>query len=127
MAYKSGFVAIIGRPNVGKSTFMNYVLGQKVTIISSKPQTTRNRIQGIYTTETEQIIQRAINKVLVGRTSFVIAHRLSTIRNANRILVIKNGKIIEEGDHDTLIKNKGYYYNLYTNQFMEEKSMDVLG
>lgn len=78
-------------------------------------------------TETEQIIQRAINKVLVGRTSFVIAHRLSTIRNANRILVIKNGKIIEEGDHDTLIKNKGYYYNLYTNQFMEEKSMDVLG
>lgn len=78
-------------------------------------------------TETEQIIQKAINKVLLGRTSFVIAHRLSTIRGADRILVISNGQIIEEGDHNTLIKNKGYYYNLYTNQFIEEKSMNILG
>ncbi len=78
-------------------------------------------------TETEQIIQGAINKVLIGRTSFVIAHRLSTIRGADRILVINNGKIIEEGNHNTLIKNKGYYYNLYTNQFIEEKSMNILG
>lgn len=54
--FKSGFVAIIGRPNVGKSTFMNYVLGQKVSIVSPKAQTTRNRITGIYTTEDAQII-----------------------------------------------------------------------
>ncbi|OYD07675.1 GTPase Era [Paludifilum halophilum] len=54
--YKSGFVALIGRPNVGKSTLLNHVLGQKVAIMSDKPQTTRNKIQGIYTTETEQII-----------------------------------------------------------------------
>lgn len=78
-------------------------------------------------TETEVIIQDAINKVLDGRTSFVIAHRLSTIRNADRILVIKDGKIVEEGNHKELIKQKGYYYNLYTNQFIEEKSMDILG
>lgn len=77
-------------------------------------------------TETEQIIQKAINKVLIGRTSFVIAHRLSTIRGADRILVIDKGQIIEEGNHNKLIKSKGYYYNLYTNQFIEEKSMDVL-
>lgn len=78
-------------------------------------------------TETEKIIQDAIHKVLDGRTSFVIAHRLSTIRNADRILVIRNGKIEEAGNHKELIKKKGYYYNLYTNQFIEEKSMDVLG
>ncbi|WP_246566414.1 ABC transporter ATP-binding protein [Tissierella simiarum] len=78
-------------------------------------------------TETEKIIQDAINKVLDGRTSFVIAHRLSTIKNADRILVIKDGKIIENGDHRELIKNKGYYYNLYTNQFIEEQSKSLLG
>lgn len=77
-------------------------------------------------TETEQIIQNAIQKVLDGRTSFVIAHRLSTIRNADKILVIRDGKIVEGGDHKELIKQKGYYYNLYTNQFIEERSMDVL-
>jgi len=78
-------------------------------------------------TETEKVIQDAIHKVLDGRTSFVIAHRLSTIRNANRILVIKDGKIEESGNHKELIKKKGYYYSLYTNQFIEEKSMDILG
>lgn len=54
--FKSGFVALIGRPNVGKSTLLNHVLGQKVAIMSDKPQTTRNKIRGVYTTETEQII-----------------------------------------------------------------------
>lgn len=77
-------------------------------------------------TETEMEIQNAIDKVLEGRTSFVIAHRLSTIKNADRILVIKNGKIIEEGNHKSLIRKGGYYYNLYTNQFIEEKSREVL-
>jgi len=78
-------------------------------------------------TETEQIIQNAIHKVLNGRTSFVIAHRLSTIRNADKILVIRDGQIKESGNHNELIQKKGYYYNLYTNQFIEEKSMDILG
>ncbi|MGF7058132.1 ABC transporter ATP-binding protein [Brassicibacter mesophilus] len=77
-------------------------------------------------TETEQIIQGAIQKVLTGRTSFIIAHRLSTIRSADRILVVRNGKVIEEGNHNQLIKNKGYYYRLYTNQFMEEQEARVL-
>ncbi|OQM44906.1 GTPase Era [Anoxybacillus sp. UARK-01] len=54
--YKSGFVSIIGRPNVGKSTFLNRVVGQKIAIMSDKPQTTRNKIQGVYTTESTQII-----------------------------------------------------------------------
>ncbi len=73
-------------------------------------------------TETEQKIQRAIEKILKGRTSFIIAHRLSTIVRADLILVIKDGKIIERGNHQELINQKGYYYRLYTNQFVEEKT-----
>lgn len=77
-------------------------------------------------TENEQIIQNAINKVLEGRTSFVIAHRLSTIRSADRILVIYGGKVIEEGTHQELINLKGYYYRLYTNQFLEEEEARII-
>lgn len=78
-------------------------------------------------TETEMIIQNAVNKLLKGRTSFIIAHRLSTIKSANRILVIQDGKVIEEGNHKTLISKKGYYYKLYTNQFVEEQEAVLLG
>lgn len=72
-------------------------------------------------TETEQIIQYAINRLLKGRTSFIIAHRLSTIRSADRILVIKDGRMIENGSHNQLMEDRGYYYRLYTNQFREEQ------
>ncbi|WP_392486290.1 ABC transporter ATP-binding protein [Haloimpatiens sp. FM7315] len=77
-------------------------------------------------TETERKIQHAIDTVLDGRTSFVIAHRLSTIVSADRILVIKEGKILEQGNHKTLMKMRGYYYNLYTNQFAKEKEDEIL-
>ncbi|MGI6365379.1 MAG: ABC transporter ATP-binding protein [Bacillota bacterium] len=77
-------------------------------------------------TETEQLIQRAITQVLKGRTSFIVAHRLSTIRNAHRILVISDGKIVEMGTHSQLIRRKGQYYNLYTTQFREEASGQLL-
>ncbi|MDD6681575.1 MAG: ABC transporter ATP-binding protein [Clostridiales bacterium] len=78
-------------------------------------------------TQTEQMIQHAISKVLTGRTSFIIAHRLSTIRTADRILVIDDGKIKEMGTHQELLRLKGAYYNLYTNQFQEEQAMEILG
>jgi len=71
-------------------------------------------------TETERKIQSALEKILKDRTSFIIAHRLSTIVNSDRILVISKGKIIEKGNHNQLIKEKGYYYNLYSNQFKKE-------
>ncbi len=77
-------------------------------------------------TETEQLIQLAIHTALEGRTSFIIAHRLSTIRSADRILVIKNGTVIESGTHHELLNMKGYYYRLYTNQFMEEEETRLL-
>ena len=77
-------------------------------------------------TETEQIIQQAIQKTLKGRTSFIIAHRLSTIRSADRILVIHNGEILEEGSHSALMAMRGEYYRLYTNQFRDEAGRALL-
>ena len=76
-------------------------------------------------TVTEKLIQDAINKLMKGRTSFVIAHRLSTIRQADVILVVKDGKIIEQGRHRDLMRQKGYYYNLYTRQFQEETMQQI--
>ena len=71
-------------------------------------------------TETEQVIQIAINRLLKGRTSFIVAHRLSTIVHSNRILVLDQGKVIEEGTHRELISKAGAYHKLYTNQYSEE-------
>ena len=78
-------------------------------------------------TWTEQLIQKATERLLKGHTAFMIAHRLSTIRNADIILVMKDGKIIEQGNHRELIGQKGYYYELYSKQFKEEQMMEVLG
>ncbi|MHC1786291.1 MAG: ABC transporter ATP-binding protein [Christensenellales bacterium] len=78
-------------------------------------------------TQTEVMIQHAIEKTLAGRTSFIIAHRLSTIRSADRILVIQDGRIAESGTHASLLALRGAYWQLYTSQFREERSMDVLG
>ena len=72
-------------------------------------------------TETEAIIQKAIQHVLKGRTSIIIAHRLSTVVDADRILVMENGWIIEDGNHKTLMAKKGVYHKLYMNQFAELK------
>lgn len=71
-------------------------------------------------TRTEQYIQKAMENLMKGRTSFIIAHRLSTVKNADLIFVINNGEIIESGTHKELIKKKGFYYNLYMSQFVEE-------
>ena len=68
-------------------------------------------------TRTEIKIQNAFGKLMEGRTSFIVAHRLSTIQNADIILVMKDGNIIEQGNHDELLKKKGFYYNLYNSQF----------
>lgn len=70
-------------------------------------------------TETEALIQGAVNKALKGRTSIIIAHRLSTIVDCDRILVMKDGNILEDGSHKDLMAKKGAYYNLYMNQFRE--------
>ena len=68
-------------------------------------------------TRTEILVQKAMANLRKGRTSFVIAHRLSTIRDADNILVMNQGKIIEQGKHDELMAEKGFYFNLYSSQF----------
>jgi ATP-binding cassette subfamily B protein len=74
-------------------------------------------------TRTERLIQKAFDQLLEGRTSFVIAHRLSTIRNADQILVIKDGRIVERGRHDDLLNQKGAYYDLYMSQFKKQEEV----
>lgn len=71
-------------------------------------------------TLTEALIQKGMDKLMTGRTSFVIAHRLSTIKHADQIIVIKDGQIAEQGNHESLMRLKGHYYRLYTQQFRHE-------
>ncbi len=77
-------------------------------------------------TQTEQLIQQAIDHLLRDRTSFLIAHRLSTIRKADLILVVRDGKIVEQGTHESLLKARGYYHDLYSRQFAEESAARLL-
>jgi ATP-binding cassette subfamily B protein len=77
-------------------------------------------------TMTEQIIQKALTKVTEGRTSFIIAHRLSTVRDADVIIVVKDGKIVEQGTHKQLMKLKGYYNSLYTRRYEKEAIQGII-
>lgn len=77
-------------------------------------------------TRTERLIQKALEKLLKGRTSFVVAHRLSTIRNADMILVISDGEIIERGKHNELLEKHGFYYNLYMSQFKKQEEIEAI-
>jgi ATP-binding cassette subfamily B multidrug efflux pump len=77
-------------------------------------------------TRTERLIQKALNDLLQGRTSFVIAHRLSTIRNADEVLVLDQGQIVERGRHEELLAQKGFYYELYMSQFRRQAEIDAL-
>ena len=70
-------------------------------------------------TRTEQLIQSAMDRLMKGRTSFVIAHRLSTIRNADLILVLNHGDIVEQGTHEELLAKQGFYADLYNSQFAQ--------
>ena len=77
-------------------------------------------------TITEAKIQAAMESVTAGRTSLMIAHRLSTVKDADLILVVRSGKIVEQGTHPELLKRRGYYFELYTRQYEEETTAKFL-
>ena len=102
---------------------MNLSAGQKqlLTIaramIENAPMIILDEATSSVDTRTEVLIQNAMDRMTEGRTSFVIAHRLSTIRNADKILVMKDGNIIESGNHEELMQKGGFYAELYNSQF----------
>lgn len=86
-------------------------------MIQNSPMLILDEATSSVDTRTELITQRAMDKLMENRTSFVIAHRLSTIKDADVILVVKNGDIIEQGNHEELLKKNGFYAELYNSQF----------
>ncbi len=94
---------------------------QQITIaramIADKPMLILDEATSSVDTRTEQKIQSAMDELMKDRTSFVIAHRLSTIKNADLILVMKDGDIVESGNHEELLKQNGFYADLYNSQF----------
>ena len=126
LAMKDGFDANVGEGGNRLSTGQKQLISFARAILTNPSIFVLDEATSSVDTETEQLIQNAIQTVLSGRTSFIIAHRLSTIRSADRILVIQNGKISEDGTHRQLIAKQGYYYQLYTNQFQEEQGLDIL-
>ncbi|OLN23392.1 GTPase Era [Domibacillus antri] len=110
-AYKSGFISIIGRPNVGKSTFLNRVIGQKIAIMSDKPQTTRNKVQGVYTTDTSQMIfidTPGIHKPKHKLGDFMMKTATNTLKEVDLVLFMINAEEgFGRGDEFIIEKLKG--------------------
>lgn len=117
MQLKDGYDSIV------ESNGRNFSQGQKQllaiarAVIRKTPILLLDEATSSVDTRTEVQIQKALNNLMKGKTSFVIAHRLSTIKNANKILVVNNGEIIEQGSHDELLQLNGFYANLYHSQF----------
>ena len=117
VGFEDGYQTTIEEGGTNLSTGQKQLLSLARALLANPAILIMDEATSSVDTETEYLIQKAIHTVVANRTSFVVAHRLSTIRNADRILVIQNGKIIEEGNHTELLKQNGKYYKLYDNQF----------
>ena len=113
----NGYDTVLSDDGVNISKGQKQLLTISRAMLSSAPILILDEATSNVDSRTEQAIQEAMNRLMVGRTSFVIAHRLSTIQNADRILVIRDGNILEQGTHDELMSQNGIYYELYHSQF----------
>ena len=108
---------MIGEKGVGISEGQAQRIAIARSFLRIKPILILDEATSSIDTRTELKIQDAFNKMMKGRTSFIVAHRLSTIKEADIIIVMNEGHIIEQGNHQELLKKKGFYYNLYNSQF----------
>jgi ATP-binding cassette subfamily B protein len=118
--FENGYDTNVGEGGNNLSTGQKQLISLARAIIGDPSLIILDEATASIDTETEKQIQNAIDNIMKDKTSFIIAHRLSTIVNADKIVVIDQGKIIEIGNHKLLMKQKGYYYHLYTNQFSNE-------
>jgi ATP-binding cassette, subfamily B, bacterial len=125
-AMKDGYNAPVGEGGNQLSTGQKQLIALARAVIADPQIFVMDEATSSVDTQTERAIQAAIDRILRNRISFVIAHRLSTIKSASRILVIEGGRIIEDGNHHSLIRRGGHYYDLYTNQFTHEREEAVL-
>ncbi|HEX3030342.1 MAG TPA: ABC transporter ATP-binding protein [Clostridia bacterium] len=121
MSLEKGYDTEVGERGNKLSTGQKQLISFARAILANPSIFVLDEATSSVDTETEHLIKDAIENILKGRTSFIIAHRLSTVKSADRILVIEKGKVIEEGSHAELLRRKGYYYKLFTNQFLEEQ------
>ncbi len=127
MKLENGYETNVGESGANLSLGQRQLISLARVVIANPKILVLDEATSSIDTYTEHLIQDAIHKLLKGRTSFVIAHRLSTIRSSDKILVIENGEIIEEGTHEQLMRKKEKYYRLYMNQFVHEKEKEILG
>jgi len=126
LAQEKGYETEIGESGARLSTGQKQLLSFARVVLKNPRIFVLDEATSSIDTETEQLIQHAISHILQGRTSFIVAHRLSTIRSADRILVIRGGKIQESGTHEELLRLRGYYFDLYTQQFCEDRTAESL-
>ena len=117
MALPEGYDTVLQSDGGNLSQGQRQLLSIARAAVSDPPVLILDEATSSIDTRTEKLIEQGMDKLMAGRTVFVIAHRLSTVRNANAIMVLEHGKIIERGDHDDLLSQKGRYYQLYTGQF----------
>ena len=113
----NGYNTVIGEDDGGLSQGQKQLLCITRIMLSLPPMLILDEATSSIDTRTELKIQRAFQKMMTGRTSFIVAHRLSTVKNADVLLVMKDGHIIEQGTHEELLAQKGFYSNLYNSQF----------
>ena len=121
-----GYQTLLGERGSGLSQGQRQLLAIARAALSDPRILVLDEATSSVDTRTERQIQLALEKLLAGRTSFVIAHRLSTIRNADQVLVLNAGEIVERGKHDELLAQGGVYYDLYMSQFRREDQMEQI-